>query len=79
MPRRNLEIDRLLEAMKRAGAALRDADVDFLLGGGLACWARGGPATDHDVDLMIRREDAERARRRWRRPGCASSARPRTG
>jgi predicted nucleotidyltransferase len=61
MPRRNVEINRLVEAMKRAGAALRDADVDFLLGGGLACWARGGPATDHDVDLMIRREDAEQA------------------
>ncbi len=61
MPRRNVEIDRLVKAMKRAGAALRDADVEFLLGGGLACWARGGPATDHDVDLMIRREDADRA------------------
>jgi predicted nucleotidyltransferase len=61
MPRRNVEINRLVEAMKRAGAALRDADVDFLLGGGLACWARGGPSTDHDVDLMIRREDAEQA------------------
>ncbi len=47
--------------MKKAAAALRDADVPFLLGGGLACWARGGPETDHDLDFMVRPEDAERA------------------
>lgn len=47
--------------MKRAAAALRDADVPFMLGGGLAAWARGGPRTDNDVDLFVREEDAERA------------------
>ena len=61
MPRRNVEIEPLVEAMKTAGAALRDEDVPFLLGGGLACWARGGPATDHDVDLMVKRDDVGRA------------------
>jgi hypothetical protein len=50
----------LLASMKRAAAALRDRDVDFLLGGGLAVWARGGPPTDHDVDLYVRPSDAER-------------------
>ena len=35
--------------------------MPFLLGGGLAVWARGGPNTDHDLDLMIRPRDAERA------------------
>lgn len=30
-----------------------------MLGGGLAAWARGGPPTDHDVDLYVREEDAE--------------------
>jgi hypothetical protein len=48
-------------ALKRAAAALREADVDFLLGGSLASWARGGPETTHDLDLMIRPGDAERA------------------
>jgi len=48
-------------ALKRAAAALRDADVPFLLGGSLASWARGGPETRHDLDLMIKPEDAERA------------------
>ena len=47
--------------MKRAAAALRSADVEFMVGGGIAIWARGGPPTDHDVDLLVREEDAERA------------------
>jgi hypothetical protein len=51
----------LIEAMKVASAALRDADVPHLLGGGLAAWARGGPPTEHDVDFFVRPEDAERA------------------
>jgi hypothetical protein len=40
---------------------LRDEDVPFALGGGLACWARGGPQTEHDVDFVLKPEDAERA------------------
>ena len=48
-------------ALKRAAAALREADIPFLLGGSLASWARGGPETRHDLDLMIKPEDAERA------------------
>jgi hypothetical protein len=47
--------------LKKAAAALRGADVPFLLGGSLASWARGGPETRHDLDLMIKREDLERA------------------
>ena len=47
--------------MKRASAALREAEIAFMLGGGLAIWARGGPYTDHDVDLYLRRGDAEQA------------------
>ena len=69
MPRRNVEIEPLVEAMKIAGAALRDDGVPFLLGGGLACWARGGPATDHDVDLMLKPEDVEAAGEALRRAG----------
>jgi hypothetical protein len=51
-----------LEAtLKKAAAALRGAGVPFLLGGSLASWARGGPETRHDLDLMIKPADAERA------------------
>jgi hypothetical protein len=53
--------DDLLGTMKRCAAVLRDTGVDFMLGGGLAIWARGGPPTDHDVDFYIREEDAGRA------------------
>jgi hypothetical protein len=51
----------LLATMKRAAATLAAAEVDFVLAGGLAIWARGGPATDHDVDFYVRPRDAEHA------------------
>ena len=53
--------DELVDAMKVAAATLRDAGIPFLLGGGLAGWARGGPPTEHDVDFFVREEDADRA------------------
>lgn len=55
------EFERLLDSMKKAGGALNEAGIPFLLGGGLACWARGAPRTEHDVDLLVKPEDAERA------------------
>jgi hypothetical protein len=48
-------------ALKRSAAALREAGIPFLLGGSLASWARGGPPTRHDLDLIIKPQDAERA------------------
>jgi len=57
------DFEALLDAMKKAAGALRDAEVPFVLGGGLACWARGAPKTEHDVDFLVRPEDAERAQR----------------
>jgi hypothetical protein len=60
-----MEMDQSFEeignALKRASAALREAEVPFLLGGSLASWARGGPETRHDLDLMVKPEDADRA------------------
>jgi hypothetical protein len=48
-------------SLKKAVAALREAEVPFLLGGSLAVWARGGPETRHDLDLVVKPEDADRA------------------
>lgn len=48
-------------SLKRSAAALQRAGVPFLLGGSLASWARGGPETKHDLDLLVRPTDAERA------------------
>ena len=47
--------------MKVAVAALREANVQFMLGGSMAAWARGGPEPDNDLDLMIRPNHAEPA------------------
>jgi hypothetical protein len=55
------EFQGLLDAMKRAGGALNEARVPYVLGGGLAAWARGGPRTEHDVDFLVKPDDAERA------------------
>lgn len=51
----------MLDAMKAAAGVLQSHEIPFLLGGGLAAWARGGPKSEHDVDFMIKHEDAERA------------------
>lgn len=53
--------DEVVATLKKASAALREDEVPFVLAGGLASWARGGPESDHDLDLMLRKEDAERA------------------
>jgi hypothetical protein len=47
--------------LKKSVAAFREAQVPTLLGGSLAIWARGGPETRHDLDFMVRPEDADRA------------------
>jgi hypothetical protein len=51
----------ILNCLKRVAAALRDAEVPFALGGGLSAWARGGPPSENDVDLLIREQDCARA------------------
>ena len=55
------QFEQLLETLKRAAAALREAEVPFALGGGIAIWARGGPETEHDLDFFLKPDDAERA------------------
>jgi hypothetical protein len=63
-------------ALKRSTAALRDADIPFLLGGSLASWARGGPQTRHDLDLIVKPEDAERALEALREAGMRTERPP---
>jgi predicted nucleotidyltransferase len=53
--------EELIEAMKDAAGILQLTGIPFVLGGGLSAWARGGPRTEHDVDFLIREEDAETA------------------
>jgi predicted nucleotidyltransferase len=70
------EFQRLLEAMKKAGGILNDAGIPFVLGGGLACWARGGPKTEHDVDFLVKPTNAERAREALARAGMRTEKPP---
>jgi putative nucleotidyltransferase-like protein len=51
----------MLPTLKRSAAALRDQKIPFLLAGGVASWVRGGPATDHDLDFIVKPSDAEAA------------------
>jgi predicted nucleotidyltransferase len=70
------EFEHLLVAMKKAAGVLREADVPFVLGGGLACWARGAPRTEHDVDFLVKPDDAERAQQALATAGLRTETPP---
>ena len=59
--REHQPIGKLEATFKKSAAALKKATVPFMLGGGLACWARGGPETYNDLDYFVKPDDAERA------------------
>jgi predicted nucleotidyltransferase len=54
-------VEALTESLKRAASVLEAQGVPYLLGGGLGCWARGGPPSSNDIDLMIEPAEAEKA------------------
>ena len=49
-------ISRLEGTFKKSSSTLKKAGIPFMLGGGLACWARGGPETYNDLDLFVKPE-----------------------
>jgi hypothetical protein len=55
------EFKQIVESLRTAVAALREADVRYCLSGSVASWARGGPETVNDVDLIVDRGDMENA------------------
>ena len=57
----DVPLNGMVPTLKKAAAALRDAGIPFLVAGGVASWVRGGPATDHDLDFLVKPEDADRA------------------
>ena len=61
MSSREPTFEEIQETLKRSAAALKAAEIEFILAGGVACWARGGPSTTHDIDYMVRRRDSEAA------------------
>ncbi|UMP03571.1 nucleotidyltransferase family protein [Amycolatopsis sp. EV170708-02-1] len=51
----------LLHTLTRVVSTLDQTAVRFAVAGGLAVYARGGPPSDHDVDLFLKEEDIEEA------------------
>jgi hypothetical protein len=51
----------LIHTLKRVAHRLNEIDIPFALAGSFAVYARGGGACDHDVDFLIRAEDADKA------------------
>jgi hypothetical protein len=60
MAQNSPQLEEILETLKRCASALQEAEIPFVVGGGVAAWARGGPESVHDVDIMVRPADADR-------------------
>ena len=56
-----MEEAELHDTLKRSAAALADAGVPYLVAGSIATWVRGGPDVRHDLDFVVRPEDADSA------------------
>jgi hypothetical protein len=57
----DVTFDEIKESLRRCAAVLRDADVPYAVGGSVAAWARGGPQTCRDLDIVVPVADAARA------------------
>lgn len=53
--------DALLETLKTAGSALKTSSIPFAVAGSYAVYARGGPQSEHDVDILVKEGDVARA------------------
>jgi hypothetical protein len=51
----------LIATLKKAAYQLKETEIPFCLAGGFAVYARGGESVDHDIDFLVKEEDAERA------------------
>jgi predicted nucleotidyltransferase len=55
------EFKGIVESLRRSAAALREAEVRYCLAGSVASWARGGPETVNDLDLIVHPPHLEQA------------------
>ena len=55
------EFREIVETLRLAAAALREGDVRYCLSGSVASWARGGPETVNDLDLIVHPPDLDKA------------------
>ncbi|PWV71721.1 nucleotidyltransferase [Nocardia neocaledoniensis] len=56
------DIDQLLHTLTHVVNTLQDKGIRFAVGGGCAVYARGGPESEHDVDIFVRPQDSAAAR-----------------
>jgi predicted nucleotidyltransferase len=70
------EFREIVESLRKTVAILREVDVRYALAGSVASWARGGPETSNDLDLIVAPDDAERAFEALQRAGMAGEVPP---
>jgi hypothetical protein len=68
--------EKIERAFKAAAAGLQEARVEFMLGGSLAGWVRGGPVSCNDLDLIIRPADKQPALAALEQAGMRSERPP---
>jgi hypothetical protein len=54
-------VDELESTLRKIAPVLREAGVPFLLAGGAACYAYGGPPPERDIDLLVTPENVDQA------------------
>ena len=70
------EFERIVETLRRVGALFRDHGLRYAVSGSVGSWARGGPETVNDLDLVIAEEDVETAVRVLEDAGMRSEVPP---
>ncbi|MEU4579540.1 nucleotidyltransferase [Nonomuraea sp. ATR24] len=68
--------DAILDTLKRASSALKDAGVRFALAGGCAAYARGAAPSLHDVDFVLAEHDVPAALEALRSAGFETAKPP---
>src|SRR3954464_1689549 len=63
------DLEGLRQGLKLVGVALKESGLPFALAGGYAAWVYGSPEPLHDVDFLVRAEDAAAAADELRRRG----------
>lgn len=61
MTKLNAASDALLETLKTVAVLFKQERIPFAVGGSYGVYARGGPPSEHDVDVMVKESDVERA------------------
>jgi hypothetical protein len=64
--------DQLLQTLARVVSALDETGIRFAVAGGCAVYARGGPPSEHDVDIFLKQDDVPVALRALELAGMRS-------